>query len=417
MHLVYTYIKNDINSEMLQLFINSLYIKSDINTNTDINVLIISNNPAIIDTYFPFNVSYHIDTNAHENYVSAVFDYPTISLYNKILYINPQSLIIQDISVLFNISINNDVVYNISKLMLFSNNPIFIEQHNIRYSEELLQEWHKCISYHENIGAMKKHWQSMNKIPTVLFQTNKTPHPDYALDMLRNQIWFDWDYKFYDDAAVINFFKENPHRDFPDISLKYLSFRLGAHRADLFRYYYLYLFGGFFMDFDAMIYRNINLIIRDYNFVSVNSSCHPGTIFQGILGASPKNEIIKRALINAYNTYPDVLHGEYHYFCRTLYNIIKENDFGYNNIKLYEERRLNNYDGDDIFINENGAEVLLFKHYWYFKEIPPRIKTSSNHFNHTQINLFDYNILSVYHKLTIYYLIIIYCQFMILLPN
>jgi hypothetical protein len=362
MHLVYTYIKNDINSEMLRLFINSLYIKSDINTKTDINVLIISNNPAIIDTYCPFNVSYHIDTNAHENYVSAVFDYPTISLYDKILYINPQSLIIQDISVLFNITINNDVVYNISKLMLFSNNPIFIEQNNIKYSEELLQDWHKCISYHENISVMKSHWQSMNKIPNVLFQTNKTPHPDYALDMIRKQVWFGWDYEFYDDDAVMQFFKENPHRDFPDISIKYLSFRLGAHRADLFRYYYLYLRGGFFMDFDAMLYQNIKIITLDYNFVSVNSSCHPGTIFQGILGASPKNEIIRRALVNAYSTCNDALQKEYHYFCKKLYEIVQECSYDYS-IKLYKERRLNNFNGYNIYSDDGGNEVLMFKHY------------------------------------------------------
>lgn len=85
----------------------------------------------------------------HENYVSTVFDYPNILLYDKILYINPQSLIIQDISDMFNISINNDVVYNISKLMLFSNNPMFIEQNNIRYSEELLHDLHKSNSYHK----------------------------------------------------------------------------------------------------------------------------------------------------------------------------------------------------------------------------------------------------------------------------
>jgi hypothetical protein len=120
------------------------------------------------------------------------------------------------------------------------------------------------------------------------------------------------------------------------------------------------------MDSDAMLYVNIDTIVKDYSFVSVNSSCHPGTIFQGILGASRKNKIIKKALYRAYNTDPNILDKHYHYFCKQLYDIIKENDYGYN-IKLYEERRTNEDKGDDIL---NGR-TLLFKHYWKHKVIPP----------------------------------------------
>ena len=78
------------------------------------------------------------------------------------------------------------------------------------------------------------------------------------------------------------------------------------------------------MDSDAMLYVNIDTIVKDYNFISVNSSCHPGTIFQGILGASPNNKIIKKALYQAYNTDSNILENNYHYFCKQLYAIIKE---------------------------------------------------------------------------------------------
>ena len=114
-----------------------------------------------------------------------------------------------------------------------------------------------------------------------------------------------------------------------------------------------------------MLYVNIDTIVKDYNFISVKSSCHPGSIFQGILGASPKNKIIKRALYKAYNTDPNILESNYHYFCKQLYDIIKENDFEYN-IKLYDERRINYDNGDDIL----DGETLLFKHYWKHKVIP-----------------------------------------------
>ena len=202
-------------------------------------------------------------------------------------------------------------------------------------------------------------------IPKVLFQTNKTKNDTYVLNMIMARLTNEWKYEFYNDADVIQFFINNPIADLPDIIQKYNSFKKGAHRADLFRYYYLYVNGGFFMDSDAMLYVNIDTIVKEYNFISVNSSCVPDTIFQGILGASPKNKIIKRALYQAYNTDPHILDNHYHYFCKQLYDIIKQDHYGYN-IKLYEERRINPDNRDDIL----DKETVLFKHYWYTKVIP-----------------------------------------------
>ena len=46
----------------------------------------------------------------------------------------------------------------------------------------------------------------------------------------------------------------------------------GAHRADLFRYYYLYMEGGVFIDSDAMLMKDLNEIVADYEFFTVDSS-------------------------------------------------------------------------------------------------------------------------------------------------
>jgi len=229
-------------------------------------------------------------------------------------------------------------------------------------------------------------------IPKVLFQTNKNAPDTYVLDMINSRLTSEWKYEFYNDDDVIQFFINNPIADLPDIVQKYNSIEKGAHRADLFRYYYLYINGGFFMDSDAMLYANIDAIVKDYNFVSVNSSCHPGTIFQGILGASCKNEIIKRALYKAYNTDQHILSKDYHYFCKQLYDIIKENDFGYK-IQLYQERRKYPCEGDDIL----DGEAVVFKHYWLDKIIPNITKiTNWNEYDHKELNDFDYRVLTVY---------------------
>ena len=203
------------------------------------------------------------------------------------------------------------------------------------------------------------------KIPKVLFQTNKINNDAYVLNMINNKLTPEWEYKFFNDTDVIQYFIDNPLVEFPNIITKYNSFKRGAHRADLFRYYYLYINGGIFMDSDAMLYINIDNIVKDYNFISVESFRNPNTIFQGIIGASPKNSIIKKALYDAYNTNSYTLDNYYHHFCKQLYDIIKYNDDGYN-IKLYKERMMDPDKGDDIVDNN----IVLFRHYWKHKKIP-----------------------------------------------
>jgi len=237
--------------------------------------------------------------------------------------------------------------------------------HNI-YSNKIIHHFpggpgiyaHKIVHMTNFLNTIK------NIITPILFQTDKKYPDQYVIDMIKSKLDNNWIYKFYNDNEVIKFFKNNPCNEFPDIVLKYNAIQKGAHRADLFRYYYLYLKGGFFMDSDAMIYSNISYIVQNFYFVSVNSSCHPGTIFQGILGSAPKSNIIKKALYNAYYTDPNILLNDYHYWCRVLYNILD----GENNIKLYSELRKDDK-GDEILDGDN----IIFKHYWKYKIIPPLI--------------------------------------------
>ena len=209
----------------------------------------------------------------------------------------------------------------------------------------------------------------MNKITPVLFQTNKTKIEDYIIDRIKLKLGNDWKYEYYSDDDIIQFFKDNPIHELPHIITKFNALPTGSHKANLFRYYYLFIHGGFFLNSDAMIMENIENIVKDYDFVSVDSTSHPGSIFHGILGSSPRNEIIKKALYSAYQTDPILLQADYHYWCKDLYNIIKQDTFGYS-IKLYKEQRLDNGEnGDDIMDNETNQ--LLFKHYWKDKIIPP----------------------------------------------
>ena len=203
----------------------------------------------------------------------------------------------------------------------------------------------------------------ISKIPKIFFQTSKNKLEDWIIKMIKNNLSEGWEYKHFVDSEIIDFFKNNPHNEFPDIINKFNSIKYGEHKADLFRYYYLFINGGVFMDSDAMIFQNIDMIIKDYKFVSVNSTHIPNSIFQGIIATEKQNSLIYKALKSFYNMNLNLLDNNYHYLCKELYQIYNNNICN-NEYKLYKELKLNKH--DNILNDDN---IILFKHYWADKSL------------------------------------------------
>jgi len=208
----------------------------------------------------------------------------------------------------------------------------------------------------------------MSNISKVFIQCSKLNIPDYVISMIKTKLTNEWKYVYFTDESCLTFFREHPLPEFPDMVNKFNSFAKGQHKSDLFRYYFLYVNGGVYMDSDAMIYEPIEEIVQNYSFFSVNSAVFPESIFQGIIGCSPKHPIIYDALIHAYHTDPVMLTRDYHYFCRYLYHICVNNQYDGNNILFREYRNINNITVDTI-IDQN--DKILFRHFHYYKIIPP----------------------------------------------
>jgi len=210
-------------------------------------------------------------------------------------------------------------------------------------------------------------------IPPVLFQTYSRPHQNSIQQLIDKNLNSDWEYKFYNDIDVLTFFENNVIPEYSKIIDRYDNMTNWAHKADLFRYYYLYLKGGVFMDMDAMMYVDMDTIIKNYEFVSVKSTAHPGCIFNGVIGGTPRNKIIKDALDHAYNVDNESLRKDYHLLCRHLFKILKTNTYGYN-VKLYKENvKKTNFGVVDIIddtLTHGNLNGVLFKHFWKTKQIP-----------------------------------------------
>jgi mannosyltransferase OCH1-like enzyme len=200
----------------------------------------------------------------------------------------------------------------------------------------------------------------MRKIPKILLQTSPKKQPEYVLEMLKMKSP-DWDYKHFTDEEIIRYFICHPEPEFPFIVNKFHQMRFGAHKADLFRYYFLYQNGGVFLDSDAMIECDMNTIICDYELFSIKSYID-NTIFQGFIGCTPRHPTMYKALKDAYEIDIKTLTKQYHLLTANMWHFFQENE----NNKLYKE--LPSDEEKAISVDDQGSPILT--HYWKTKIIP-----------------------------------------------
>lgn len=204
-----------------------------------------------------------------------------------------------------------------------------------------------------------------SNIPKILFQTSLEGQPEHVVDMIKSKCPR-WKYLHFSDGEIVKYFQDNPLKEFPLITDKFNHFSNGAHKADLFRYYYLYINGGVFLDSDAMIEENINSILKGYDFVSVNGYHDDRElIFNGFIGTTKNNIIIYEALKDIYNVNDKDLIDDYHLICKNLLKIVQGQTS--ENIKIFQEKKKRSFKPG--VLTYDGEKIVL-THYCYLKRIP-----------------------------------------------
>lgn len=199
-------------------------------------------------------------------------------------------------------------------------------------------------------------------ISKILLQKSKDKVPEYVVNMIKANLMDDWQYINYTNGDEIKFFNDNPLDEFPNIVTQFNSIEKQQHKADLFRYYYLYIKGGVYLDSDAMIQDNIMNIIKEYDFVTVNGF-NKGTIFNGFIATTPMHPIMYEALKNIYNMSVKLLKVDYFAPCKFLYTCLLTKK--YDNIFIYNE-----YIANGIGYTYDKDRMCLVKHYPVTKIIP-----------------------------------------------
>jgi len=208
-------------------------------------------------------------------------------------------------------------------------------------------------------------------ISKILMQKTCNKQESYVIELIKNNLPKGWVYINYCNGEEEKYFKDHPLEEFPNIFNQWNKMPTQAHKADLFRYYFLYINGGVFLDGDAMLYDNIENIIQNSSFMSV-ISIMPNSLFNGVIGVSPKNPIMYNSLKYAYEINDMcVFNNNYHLLCENIYSIVMKNNYDFE-IKLYKEISCNGYAK-----TLNDDNKIIFIHYYKNKIIPENINENN----------------------------------------
>tara|TARA_A100001015_G_C15029482_1_gene732369 strand:- start:2645 stop:3418 length:774 start_codon:yes stop_codon:yes gene_type:complete len=196
------------------------------------------------------------------------------------------------------------------------------------------------------IVNIRENFSNNNEIPKIIVSTyyDKNKIPQKVYDNMKEYAP-NYKFKVYDDQEIALFLKKYYGKD---VLNTFLTLHRGAHKADLFRYCYLYIYGGIYMDIKTKLIKNINDIFNkpNVNFYTV-LSMHKPTIYQGIIATTPKNPIFLSLIEHIVNVEKPI--KRYFEFTIDFYRKLKK---FYDNIEFHNNMYKDKYNKYNLYLFE-----------------------------------------------------------------
>lgn len=137
---------------------------------------------------------------------------------------------------------------------------------------------------------------SKQTIPNIIFQTfesNKVPESMYRAAMSWVENNPDYNYSFFDHEDRRSFIRTHFEED---VLHAFDQLKIGAFKADLWRYCVLYVHGGVYTDIDTICTYPLRKVIdKKDNFVSAFATI-PGGIYNAFICSTPGHIFLKRTI-------------------------------------------------------------------------------------------------------------------------
>jgi len=218
----------------------------------------------------------------------------------------------------------------------------------------------------------------MTAFPKMIYQTWATktlpPKIQHSIDnMLKANS--NYGYQLYDDEDMLSFISNNYDSSVVDC---FNSLRIGAAKADLWRYLILYKHGGVYLDVDSIIFGKLDDLIGEDGCSVISRENNPGKFVQWCLMFTPGHPILKNCIDSCLDnirkknslsvlelTGPVVYsHAVNQFFGDS--NIYYKTDEQVNSMKATTGVRFHHYDymGYAQFEHPNKSELYANKPHW-----------------------------------------------------
>ena len=210
-------------------------------------------------------------------------------------------------------------------------------------------------------------YSDKSKIPNKVFANIKKFAPNYS-------------HIVYDDEECYSFLLNEFGHETANV---FKNLKKGPHKADLFRYCYLYRNGGIYLDVKTELIKPINSIFtsksRNYTVLSKNK----GQIYQGIIACASNNPILKELINYIINNSKEI--KDYHVFTKDFFDklqshIYKRPTSGKNrDWYLFQEKCVTKKDHSGVSLCKDGFDRYGYCCFVYDGE-QPIIKTRYSDF-------------------------------------
>ena len=222
-------------------------------------------------------------------------------------------------------------------------------------------------------------------IPRVIFQTYKHNHihPEIYKNIMKilnkNP---KYNYQFITDEDGEKLIRENFDEQ---VLLAFKRLTLGAAKGDFIRYIVLYLYGGIYLDLDAGININLDLLIPEKNDMFFIYESNKALITNWFIGITPKHIIMKNIIEE---------------MVQRIHTNIDTNIISITGPRLVTDVIYNYYNGTNIYNTQKELQFDIFHNFILDKNKIYKIFYESFYLNKTNIINFNFH---KYNNKMIYY--------------
>lgn len=232
-----------------------------------------------------------------------------------------------------------------------------------------------CITDNNNNNTLysREHYNANNNsIMQTDAHTNISRRKFYSVMTILN-FAPEFTYKYYDNNNVFSYIKNNYA---PILYDAIMNLKPGAYIADLFRYCYLYLNGGVYMDCKKIMYISLSkYILNTITDIKLDDifikDCIHNYAYNAIMICNRFSEVMKQCIINCVIT---IIQGKYNedplsitgpHVLGNAIDYVYDGKYNYNYLNVVP---IKNNDWLSYNVNKDGTKVIKNTYYGYYDE-------------------------------------------------